>query len=95
MALKFASPTPIETPRSMLVNDPEECIDCRLCVPECPVNASRPGEEVPGDQEVYFEINERFADCWPVITCKRPIAGNEEWVKTEPEAHLFDPESAN
>ena len=57
----------------MLVIDPEECIDCRPCLPECLVSAIYPKEEVLGDQQVYFEINERFAHRWPVITRRTPL----------------------
>ena len=79
----------------MRVIGPEECIDCRLCVPERTLNAVHPGEEVPGDQQVYFEINETFAHHWPIIARRRPLAGGDEWTKTMAKAHLFDPESAN
>lgn len=81
--------------KNMLVIDPEECIDCRLCVPECPVNAIYQGNEVPDDQQVYFEINERFSRCWPVITCRRPLAGGDEWATTKAKNGLLDPESAS
>ena len=81
--------------KNMLVIDPEECIDCRLCVPECQVNAIYPGDEVPEDQQVYFEINEKFSQRWPVITRRRPLVGGDEWTTTNAKDHLLDPESAN
>ncbi len=41
----------------MLYIDPEECIDCDACVPECPVEAIFPEDEVPADQEKWIAIN--------------------------------------
>ena len=35
---------------NMLTIDPDECIDCAVCIPECPVNAILPEEDVPQDQ---------------------------------------------
>ncbi len=41
----------------MLYIDPETCIDCGLCVDECPVTAIWPEDEVPEDQKKHFETN--------------------------------------
>ena len=46
---------------NMLVIDPEECIDCTLCVPECPADAIFLDEEVPTGQEQFIEINARLS----------------------------------
>ena len=56
---------------NMLVIDPEECIDCTLCVPECPVDAIFLDEEVPQGQEQFIEINARLAKNWEPITLKK------------------------
>ncbi len=53
---------------NMLVIDPEECIDCSLCVPECPVDAIFDGEDVPEDQQHFFDINAKYSLVWPVLT---------------------------
>ncbi len=45
----------------MLVINPDECIDCELCVPECPINAIWPEDEVP---EEYAEWVEKNAELW-------------------------------
>ena len=63
--------------------------------PECPVNAIYPGDEGPEDQQVYFEINEKFSQCWLVITRRRSLARGDEWATTKAKDHLFDPERAN
>ena len=44
----------------LLVIHPEECIDCGACVPECPVLAILPNEEVPDEEQKYIEINADF-----------------------------------
>jgi ferredoxin len=50
----------IENPK-MLVIDPDTCIDCQLCVPECPVHAIYEDEEVP---EPYKEWTQKNAELW-------------------------------
>ncbi len=42
---------------NFLVIDPDECIDCTLCEPECPVTAIFPEEDVPGNLKQYVQIN--------------------------------------
>ena len=78
----------------MLVIDPDECIDCRVCIPECPVDAIYAGDEAPPDQLGYFDINARLAREWPVITRKRPLAGGDDWATVKVKSHLLDPRSA-
>ena len=56
---------------NMLVIDPEECIDCTLCVPECPADAIFLDEEVPSDQQQFIEINARLSKNWEPITLKK------------------------
>ena len=41
----------------MLVIDPDECIDCAVCIPECPVNAIYAEEDVPADQVAFIKLN--------------------------------------
>ena len=51
----------------MLVIDPEECIECNLCVDDCPVGAIFPEQEVPEKWEEYIELNARLTAIWPAI----------------------------
>ena len=51
---------------NFLVIHPDECIDCGVCEPECPVEAIKPDTE-PG-LETWLEINRKFALTWPNIT---------------------------
>ena len=53
---------------NMLVIDPDECIDCTLCEPECPVEAIYAEDELPSGQEKFLELNVELSAIWPVIT---------------------------
>jgi ferredoxin len=53
---------------NFLVIDPDECIDCTLCEPECPAEAIFAEEELPEGQEEFIEINAELSQLWPVIT---------------------------
>jgi ferredoxin len=53
---------------NFLVIDPEECIDCSLCEPECPVNAIYAEDDLHKDQENFLELNTELSQHWPVIT---------------------------
>ncbi len=65
---------------NMLIIDPEECIDCALCEPECPVNAIYAEDDVPEDQKMFIEWNAKQAASWPAITRMKPApADAKEW----------------
>ncbi len=65
---------------NFLVIDPEECIDCALCEPECPVEAIFPEDELSKKQKYFIELNAKLARQWPVITeAKLPLPDAEEW----------------
>ena len=65
---------------NFLVIDPEECIDCDICVPECPVNAIYPEEEVPPGQELFIALNAELARIWPMIDIKKdPPPDAKDW----------------
>ena len=53
---------------NFLVIDPDECIDCTLCEPECPVEAIVSEDDVPEGQEHFLKLNAELAKSWPVIT---------------------------
>ena len=64
--------------KTMLVIHPDECIDCGVCEPECPIEAILPDTE-PGIEK-WLEINTKFASVWPNITrMGTPPADHEEW----------------
>lgn len=65
---------------NFLVIDPDECIDCTLCVAECPVNAIYAEDDLPVDQEHFLALNTELAKQWPVITAKKdPPPDAKEW----------------
>jgi ferredoxin len=60
---------------NFLAIDPDECIDCTLCVPECPAEAIFAEGDVPAGQQEFIALNARLAHKWPVITLrKEPLA---------------------
>jgi ferredoxin len=64
----------------MLVIDPDECIDCTLCEPECPANAIFAEDDVPGDQAQFTALNKELSREWPVITQKKDMPPDaKEW----------------
>lgn len=65
---------------NFLVIDPEECIDCQLCVPECPVEAIFDEQDLPDDQQQFLALNAELAAIWPVIDAvKPPLDDAEQW----------------
>lgn len=65
---------------NFLVIDPDECIDCTLCEPECPAEAIFAEDDVPAGMENYIALNAELTKEWPVITeQKAPPPDAEEW----------------
>ncbi len=65
---------------NFLVIDPEECIDCALCEPECPAEAIVSEDDLPPDQAEFLELNAELAAQWPVISERKdPPENAEEW----------------
>lgn len=65
---------------NFLVIDPEECIDCTLCVAECPAEAIFAEDDLPEDQRRFIEINAELAKTWPTIVEKKAaLADADAW----------------
>jgi len=63
---------------NMLVINPEECIDCGVCVPECPIEAISP--DTDPEMEAWVEMNAKYAKIWPNITLKKPpLKDADKW----------------
>ncbi len=65
---------------NFLVIDPEECIDCAVCIPECPANAIFAEEDVPENQRGFIALNAELSPVFESITSsKEPLAEAEQW----------------
>lgn len=66
---------------NMLVIDPDECIDCGVCEPECPVEAIKPDTEDDPDGK-WLKLNSEYAKAWPNITrYKEPPEDREKFAE--------------
>jgi len=67
---------------NFLVIDPDECIDCTLCIPECPVDAIYAEDDLPEEFQHFLELNAELTKEWPVITEMKPAPTDAaEWEK--------------
>ncbi|NDP49064.1 MAG: ferredoxin family protein [Sulfuriferula multivorans] len=65
---------------NFLVIDPEECIDCTLCVAECPVEAIYAEDDVPDDQRAFIALNAELTKGWKVIIERKDAPPDaDEW----------------
>lgn len=82
----------VEGPNFLAIN-PDECIDCSVCVPECPVGAIVNASEVTPQQASFVELNARLArdPRWKRITrSKAPLPRHEAWGAVDAKAHLIE-----
>jgi ferredoxin len=76
---------------NFLVIDPDECIDCTLCEPECPVEAIYSEEEIPDGQGSFKELNAELAKKWPVISEKKEApADAKQWEGVQDKVKLLE-----
>jgi len=76
---------------NFLVIDPDECIDCTLCEPECPAEAIYAEDELPEGQEQFIALNEELTKIWPVITdVKDAPKDADEWLKKESKLEFLE-----
>ena len=77
---------------NMLVINPDECIDCGVCVPECPIDAIVPDTDERAEK--FLELNREYSTGpWPVITKKKPgLPQAEEFKNAQNKLPLLDPE---
>jgi ferredoxin len=75
---------------NMLVIDPGECIDCTLCVAECPVEAIYAEDDVPEDQQSFVALNADLSRMWPsIIEKKGAPADADTWAKVKEKIALL------
>jgi len=76
---------------NFLVIDPDECIDCTLCVPECPVEAIYAADDVPAAQASFIALNAELAKSWPpIIERKEALPDADEWKGMPDKAKLLE-----
>jgi ferredoxin len=81
-----------EGPNFLAIN-PDECIDCALCEPECPVNAIFAEDDLPEKYKKYTALNTKLAASWPNITKrKEPPKDADEWAKVEEKFQYLEEE---
>ena len=79
-----------EGPNFLVIN-PEECIDCDMCEPECPVDAILSEDDLPEDQTEFLEINEELSTQWPVLTVRKdPPDDAAEWEEVKDKRQYLD-----
>jgi len=67
---------------NFLVIDPDECIDCNLCIPECPVDAIYAEDDLPKAQQEYLALNAKLAKKWPMINALKDSPPDaDKWAK--------------
>ena len=75
---------------NMLVINPDECIDCGVCEPECPVEAITP--DTDDTAKDWIDVNKKFSESWPNISKKKETFSKEEqdkWAKVDNKKEHF------
>jgi ferredoxin len=76
---------------NFLVIEPEDCIDCAVCVPECPVNAIQAEDDLPAGQRDFIALNAELAKRWPTIVEKKdPLPDAQRWAEVEHKLELLE-----
>jgi ferredoxin len=76
---------------NFLVIDPDECIDCTLCVAECPAEAIFAEDDVPVAQRSFIQLNAELAKQWPVILERKPPLGDaDHWVSVKDKLGMLE-----
>ena len=76
---------------NMLAIEPDECIDCAVCIPECPVNAIYAEEDVPADQRQFIALNVELSRQWMSIPRMKPApADADEWKDVKDKLQLLE-----
>ncbi len=76
---------------NMLIIDPDECIDCTLCEPECPVDAIMSEDDCPDNQKQFIELNAELSREWPVIVeMKDAPVDADDWKEVKDKAQYLE-----
>ena len=76
---------------NFLAIDPDDCIDCTLCVAECPVSAIFADDDVPDGQQEYIALNQELAKAWKPIVEKKPAPPDADaWAEVTDKRRLLE-----
>jgi ferredoxin len=76
---------------NFLVINPDECIDCAVCVPECPVNAIYAEADVQDDQKEFVELNRRLSENYININkAESALPDADAWADVLPKKQYLD-----
>ena len=76
---------------NFLVIDPDECIDCTLCVAECPEEAIFAEDDVPDTQKKFIALNAELSKQWkPIVERKDLPADAEKWAGVKDKAQYLE-----
>ena len=76
---------------NFLAIDPGECIDCTLCVAECPVEAIFAEEDVPEGQRAFIALNAELSRQWkPIVVSKAPPRDADAWAEVKDKKDLLE-----
>jgi ferredoxin len=80
--------------KDMVVINPETCIDCGVCVSQCPVGAIKADTEADPQMAFWVKMNKTYANQWPTIThAKLPFADADQWAQEPDKLRRFFPEA--
>lgn len=78
---------------NFLAIDPDECIDCALCEPECPVDAIVSEDDLTEKQQQFLTLNAELAKAWPNITAKKEAPEDaKSWDEVEDKLQYLEKE---
>lgn len=76
---------------NFLVIHPDECIDCALCEPECPVEAIVSEDDLDDSQKEFLELNAELSETWPNITAMKEAPSDAKaWEGVEDKRKLLE-----
>lgn len=79
-----------EGPNALVIS-PDECIDCGLCEPECPVNAIYSEDDLPEKYQEFLSLNAELSKQWPNLNHRKdPPADADEWKEVEDKLHYLE-----
>ena len=79
-----------EGPNFIVIN-PEECIDCNLCVDHCPVDAIYPEDDIPVEQQKFVALNAELSQKWPILDYKKdPLPDADHWAEIDDKLPMLE-----